>query len=228
MLNKLIIGTLIFSFFIFFSYPTEAAAQPKASCSNGVFTITNLPQDGRKVAVRLNDKANGWKIEKPLRGDYADKITPRNGKFTQKATSGHTYDWWIHIENVDGSYGSAIGGTIYCGVAAPSSLTASCRDMKLQLSWKKSDAADHYAVRIDDTQNPWRENLYEGDIAQNSVKGTKFTTFAKAGQGYNVWVHAVDSRGIFSPATDTFVSCKKEQSRNIFTTLSTFFSGFFQ
>lgn len=228
-MKKLIIGTLFCTSLFIPSTSVEAATQPKASCGDGNFTITNLPEDGRKVAIRFNDKANGWNLEKPLKGDFADKIAPRDGKFSTKATGGHTYDWWIHIENADGSFGSAIGGAIYCGAGAPATISASCRNNEITLSWKKVSSADHYAVRIDDAENAWDEKeLQAGDTVRNNVKETKFASTAQIGHGYNVWVHAVDARGIFSPAKEAFVSCKKEQSLGFFNNLVSFFSGIFK
>jgi hypothetical protein len=207
----------------------EAVVQPKASCGDASFVINNLPQDERKVAVRVNDKANGWNLEKPLKGDFADKITPQDGEFHFKAVDGHTYSWWVHIENADGTFGSAIGGDTYCGAAAPTTLSATCKDESLSLTWKKVSSAERYAVRIDDTRNTWDvKNTLPGDTAEDYIKGTKFSKKAQAGHGYNVWIHAVDKDGVFSSAKETFVSCRTAaKSTGFVNSLKSFFTGLF-
>jgi hypothetical protein len=229
-MKNLFIGVLLSTTLFIPLTSVEAASQPKAACGDASLVISNLPEDERKVAVRINDKANGWNLEKPFKGDFADKITPREGKYIFKAVDGHTYSWWVHVENADGTYGSAIGGDTYCGAAAPASLTASCKNNSIALSWKKAAAAERYAVRIDDTVNPWEvKSVLEGDKADNSVNGTKYTTAAQSGHGYNVWVHAVDKDGVFSAAKETFVSCKKnDTSQGMFSSIASFFSGLFK
>lgn len=215
-------------FLIASAAPVYAADTPTATCGDTSLVITNLPQDDRKVAIRINDKGNGWDLEKPFPGDKAEIITPKDGKYTFKATGKHTYDWWVHIENADGTYGSAIGSAVYCGAQAPTDLKATCRDSKLTLTWKKVSSADQYAVRVDDAVNPWNEKTAQaGDKSDNSVKSTTYTTTAVTGHGYNVWVHAIDPNGIFSPATESFVSCKPGGSGGFLQTLRDFFSNLF-
>jgi hypothetical protein len=228
-MNKLLFGIIMGAFFMHPVMPVEAATQPKAVCGDAAFSIHNLPQDERKVAIRINDKANDWNLEKPLTGDFANIITPRGSKFSFKATNGHTYSWWVHIENPDGTYGKAIGGETYCGAATPSSFTASCKDKEISLNWKKESSADHYAIRIDDSQNSWDEkDVLPGDTVENSVKEPKYKTEAQSGHGYNIWIHAVDKYGIFSAATEKFVSCKAgTQQVGIINSIRNFFTGFF-
>jgi hypothetical protein len=225
---------LFFSFgmaAVFFSMvtPVFAVAQPKASCGDAAFVIANLPQDGRRVAVRIDDKANGWDLENPVKGDVATLVTPRDGRFSFKAINEHTYSWWVHLENADGTFGRAYGGETYCGAAIPASFSASCKDDKISLTWKKVASAERYAVRIDDTQNSWDpKNVLPGDTAVDTVTGTKFSTAATVGHGYNIWIHAVDTKGIFSSPKETFLACKKNaQSVGFLQSLRNFFTGFF-
>jgi hypothetical protein len=208
----------------------SAASLPKATCGDTSLVITNLPADDRKVAVRINDQGNGWNLDKPYEGDMAGIITPDDGKFTFKAQGKHTYDWWVHVENPDGTFGSAIGGEVYCGAGAPSSLSVSCKNNKVSLSWNKVASADHYAVRVDDASNPWNPaDPQDGDRSDNNVKETKFSSSGSTGRGYNVWVHSVDSKGIFSPAKEAFVSCRVgSSSGNIFGAISAWFANLFK
>lgn len=208
-----------------FSRNAWAAELPEASCGDSKLIISNLPEDDRRVSVRINDKANGWNLENPFPGDFADTISSDKGKYTFSAQDKHTYDWWVHIENADGTFGSAIGGAVYCGAAAPENLKASCRDNQLSISWNKVSSADHYAIRVDDTSNTWDDKkLQTGDRADNSVKDPKYTLQATTGHGYNVWVHAVDAKGIFSPAAETFVSCRRSGG-TFFDSIIAFFKG---
>ncbi len=72
----------------------------------------------------------------------------------------------------------------------------------VRLMWQAASGAVKYAVRVDDTTNPWNGNCNSpnpGDICNNNVTGTHFDFTAQPGRTYSFWIHSLNACGHYSP-----------------------------
>ncbi len=204
---------------------------PQAECVRDVLTISQLPDNGRKVAVRIDNTKNGWDLTSPLNGDFAVTIKPQNGKYSVSAISENTYNWWVHLENSDGSFSKAYGGRVYCGYGAPSDFSYVCQNNKVIFSWKPVEKAESYAIRIDDKENGWKEKKpLSGDVIENNLRRTTYEMKYLKAHKYDAWVHAVDKKQNFSRANKITVDCQDKNIKEIsfMEQLKAFFSSLFK
>ena len=93
--------------------------------------------------------------------------------------------------------------------SAPAWISGSCPapGTSATVSWASSAGADHYLLRVDNTSDGFTCPAGALDICNNNELGTSLTFGSVAGATYNAWVHAANSAGEYSAATNTNFIC---------------------
>lgn len=76
------------------------------------------------------------------------------------------------------------------------------------VTWNAVSGATYYSLRIDDLNNPWTGNcaiVNTGDVCTDSIPTSSTYNF-QSGHSYNVWVHARNSCGTWSPSTLVYIN----------------------
>lgn len=185
----------------YFWYQSQALAAPvvEASCEEGYITLVMEPQAENTVwAIRVDDKKNGWNQSDLLDGDISVDNYKRN-TFEQKATFGGSYNWWVHAVNDQGKWSASTGGPIICPLEKPTETKSAYQAPVMTLTWKQVPGAVKYAVRVDNTENPFTpEDPQDGDVLSDDVKTNAFQFNAEPNKTYIWWVHAIDKNGVWS------------------------------
>lgn len=101
------------------------------------------------------------------------------------------------------------GGCVIPPTPTPAPLPAptlngscSAEGITISYSWTAITGAVRYAIRIDDRANGWDATTpLTGDTINNNVT-SPYPRGSTPGATYDAWVHAVDSRGVYSDASD--------------------------
>lgn len=185
----------------YFWYQSQALAAPQveATCEEGYITLAMEPTDKDIVwAIRLDDKKNAWNQNDLQDGDISVDNFKRN-TFEQKATFGGSYNWWVHAVNDKGKWSESVGGPIICPLEKPTETKSSYQAQTMTLTWKSVPGAVTYAVRVDNTENPFTpDDPQKGDVIADNVKTNSFQFKAEPNKTYTWWVHAIDKNGIWS------------------------------
>lgn len=125
-----------------------------------------------------------------------------------------------------------------CGAVSAPTVTAptsplACGATTTNITWTGDPDASAYALRVDDTSNPWTgtcASVNAGDVCIDNQVGTTYNKAIVAGRTYNVWVHALNSCGEWSAPSPTFTftamgSLTLSGSQNIQTGTSTTFTA---
>lgn len=93
----------------------------------------------------------------------------------------------------------------------PGGAACSSNGTTLSYSWDSITGAVRYAIRIDDWANGWNDTIaLTGDTIENNLPTTptSYSRTSNPGATYDAWAHAVDSRGVYSNASNrVLVTC---------------------
>jgi len=183
---------------------TTLAAGPVASatCKDTQITITmQAPANHSHFAIRIDDRSNSYQPTDMRPGDVLIDNHASN-TFTVKGQAGELYNWWIHSIARDGTWSEATGGTISCSPKKPVNLRGTYNYPVVTISWNPVPNAVRYAIRVDNTVNPWTPDaMQEGDHLRNNHTETTFTHRAARDRKVVFWVHAIDKYGNWSEAS---------------------------
>ncbi len=185
----------------YFFYQSQALAAPvaEAVCEDGYIIITMEPTPQHATwAIRIDDKKNSWNQNELAQGDISVDNYKRN-TFEQKATFGGSYNWWVHSVTEKGKWSALTGGPVVCSIEKPVETKSVYQAPVMTLTWKPVPGAVKYAIRIDNTENPFSpEDPQKGDVLSDKVTTNAFQFNAEPGKTYIWWVHAIDKNGVWS------------------------------
>ncbi|MBX9906727.1 hypothetical protein K2X96_02415 [Patescibacteria group bacterium] len=113
------------------------------------------------------------------------------------------YDFWVHS---DPPYNPTAGiVTFRCNSpSTPTNLQASCVGTAANVSWSAGSNNSSYALRINDTSNPWvgscAATQNSGDVCLDYYTSTSYPFTGVVGRTYRTWVHGINN-GVLSAAT---------------------------
>jgi hypothetical protein len=162
-------------------------------------------------AIRVDDQSNPWNgsCTAPNPGDACSNTVTTNA-FSFNFVAGKTYNIWVHAINSCGVYSTAnpqvVSVSACSTVTQPANLqpTGTTTAGTKPITWDAQTGANGYAVRIDDRTNGWNGSCASpnpGDVCSNTVTTNSFTHNFVAGKTYNIWVHAINSCGVYSDST---------------------------
>jgi len=187
------------------------------SSSGNSVTLSWTQEGGAQMfAIRINNTTNPWNgnCNNPNPGDVCQLISCNsdgvtctwndrnlNLSYNISISRNTVYEWWIHaIES--GRWTDAVHGPSFiCPPPQPTNLRASCSQSSnlVTLSWDQVPGAQAYALRVNNTNNPWQGNCsvsqYEGDICNDNVTTNSYTFNPLGGANYDWWLHSITSGG---------------------------------
>ena len=197
---------------------TPTNFSPVGTIDPGTRNITWDPQTGATAyALRVDDQSNAWtgSCTELNPGDVCRNDLTTN-TYPYDFQPGKTYNMWLHAVNSCGVYSDPAPQQVTVNACStvttpvnvqPSGTTA---EGNKPITWDPvPGATGGYAIRIDDQSNPWNDsctNLNPGDACSNTVATNSFPFNFVAGHSYNVWIHAINSCGVYSPVTPQVIT----------------------